>query len=76
MIYRPKTKNDDPRNVFLPPQLIVDLANHPRGLDRGSKERLFRFHISGHLRDMLWDALTAAGVFASLPPRQRGFHFF
>jgi integrase len=76
MIYRPKTKNDDPRNVFLPSQLVVDLANHPRGLDRKATERLFRFHINGHLRNMLKDALTAAGVYTSLPPRQRGFHLF
>ena len=73
-IYRPKTKSDEPRNVFLPVQLVVDLANHPRGLDRDAKERLFRFHISGHLRDMLKDALNAAGV--SFPRRQRGFHLF
>src|SRR5262249_23625395 len=47
-IYRPKTKNDDPRNVYLPPELVVALANHPCGLNR--QGRLFRFHVCGRLR--------------------------
>jgi len=73
-IYLPKTKNSDARQVHLTPELVVALANHPRGLERGPKERLIRFHISGHLRDMLTEAMAAAGV--SFPPRQRGFHLF
>ena len=73
-IYLPKTKNSDARQVHLTPELVVALANHPRGLDRDAKERLIRFHISGHLRDMLTDAMQAAGV--SFPRRQRGFHLF
>ena len=72
-IYLPKTKNSDARRVHLPPDLVVALANHPRGLERG-KERLFRFHISGRLRIWLWAAIDRAGV--SLPRRQRGFHLF
>jgi len=71
-IYRPKTKNDDPRNVYLPPELVVALANHPRGLNR--QGRLFRFHVCGRLRIWLSTAMEKAGV--SFPPRQRGFHLF
>jgi integrase len=73
-IYVPKTKNLDARNVHLPPHIVAALANHPRGLDRGSKERLFRFHISGRLRTWLSTAMARAGV--SFPRRQRGFHLF
>jgi integrase len=71
-IYLPKTKNSDARRVHLTPELVVALANHPRGLDR--EGRLIRFHASGHLRDMLTSSMKAAGV--SFPPRQRGFHLF
>ena len=42
-IYLPETKNDEARPVYLPPVLVAALANHPRGLDRSSDERLFRF---------------------------------
>jgi len=73
-IYLPKTKNSEARRVHLPPDLAVALANHPRGLDRDAKDRLFRFHINGRLRIWLWDALDKSGV--HLPPRQRGFHLF
>jgi integrase len=73
-IYLPKTKNSDARRVHLPPHLVAALANHPRGLDRGSKERLVRFHISGRLRTWLSIAMAQAG--ASFPRRQRGFHLF
>src|SRR5262249_26380952 len=73
-IYLPKTKNSDARRVYLTPELVIALANHPRGLNRDAKERLIRFSISGHLRDMLTSAMTAAGV--SFPPRQRGFQLF
>jgi integrase len=73
-IYLPKTKNADARRVHLTPELVVALANHPRGLGRDQRERLFRFHINGRLRIWLWSALDRAGVM--LPPRQRGFHLF
>lgn len=72
-VYLPKTKNSDARRVHLTPDLVVALANHPRGLERGN-ERLFRFHVSGHLRDRLADAMKKAAV--SFPRRQRGFHLF
>jgi integrase len=73
-IYLPKTKSSDARRVYLTPELVIALANHPRGLNRDTKERLIRFSISGHLRAVLTSAMTAAGV--SFPPRQRGFHLF
>jgi integrase len=69
-IYLPKTKNSDARRVHLTPELIVALANHPRGLDR--EGRLFRFHISGRLRTWHSTAMRKAGVM--LPRRQGGFH--
>jgi integrase len=73
-IYLPETKNDEARSVYLPGNLVVALANHPRGLDRHPTQRLFRFHASGRLRTMLNMAKAAAGVV--LPRRQGGFHVF
>ena len=67
-----KTKNNEARRVYLPPDLVVALANHPRGLER--EGGLFRFHICGRLRTWLWFAIDRAGV--SFPRRQRGFHLF
>lgn len=66
----PRTKNGHPRAVYLPAHLVAALANHPRGLDRGS-EPVFRFHKGGRLYDMLADAAEKAPVV--LPPRQ-AFH--
>jgi integrase len=43
-------------------------------LDREPDDRLFRFHISGRLRNMLASAMARAGL--SFPRRQRGFHIF
>jgi len=43
-------------------------------LERDPKARLFRFHDGGALRDMLKDAMKAAGL--SFPRRQGGFHIF
>jgi integrase len=71
-IYLPQTKNNDPRNVHLPPELVTALANHPRGLDRHEADRLIRYHAGGRLRDMLKDAMKKAGL--SFPRRQCGFH--
>jgi integrase len=42
-----KTKNGDPRQVHLPPRVVVALANHPRGLSRSG--RLFRWSKCGEL---------------------------
>lgn len=58
--YIPETKNEDPRGVFLPPHLVVALANHPRGLDRSGK--VFKFRKQGHLYELLADSAAAAGV--------------
>jgi integrase len=73
-IYLPETKNGEPRSVYLPPQLVAVLANHPRGLDRPKQQRLIRYHAGGRLRDMLKEAMAKAGL--SFPRRQRGFHLF
>jgi integrase len=43
-------------------------------LERGPDEKLFRFHISGHLRNMLALAMKRAGL--TFPRRQGGFHLF
>lgn len=43
-------------------------------LERNAEAKLFRFHNGGALRDMLKDAMKAAGL--TFPRRQRGFHIF
>lgn len=43
-------------------------------LERAPKRRLFRYHAGGFLRDLLKDAMAAAGL--SFPRRQCGFHIF
>ena len=68
----PRTKNGEPRPVFLAPQLVAALANHPRGLDRKG-QRLFRFTRSGRLYTMLYTAAEKAQV--KLPDRE-AFHLF
>lgn len=70
--YVPKTKNGKPRPVYLPPDLVVALANHPRGYDRPG-EKVFRFAKGGKLYDMLYRAAEASGI--ALPDRQ-AFHLF
>lgn len=67
--WTPKTKNDDPRMIFLPPSVVAALANHPRGLDRDAT--VFRFRKNGRLYALLKAATKAAGV--TLPPRS-AFH--
>ena len=54
------TKTDEPRAVYLPPDVVAALANHPRGLDRTG--RLFRFHDGGRLRDLLKEACSRKPV--------------
>jgi integrase len=61
------TKNGDPRAVFLPPVLVAQLANHPRGLERGT-QRVFRFHQGGSLRYFL---LAACMIACGLPKPKR-----
>lgn len=43
-------------------------------LDRPMQSRLFRFHAGGHLRSLLRQAMTQAGL--SFPRREGGFHIF
>lgn len=57
----PRTKNGAARSLHLPPQLVAELANHPRGLDRG-RETVCRFRKNGHLYNLLKRAKTAAGL--------------
>lgn len=57
--YIDKTKNDDPRGVHLPPYLVAELSDHPRGLDRTGK--VFRFRKNGHLYSLMAKAKKAAG---------------
>ena len=64
------TKNGEPRRVFLPPVVVAELGNHPRGLDRPG-QRVFRYAKSGRLYDLLDQAAKAAQV--ELPERQ-AFH--
>jgi integrase len=70
--YLPDSKNDEPRPLFLPPFLVAELANHPRGVDRPG-ERMFRFSKGGHIYSLLKTAAFKAGV--ELPLRQ-AFHIF
>lgn len=43
-------------------------------MERAENAKLFRFHQGGHLRDLLKDAMTTAGL--EFPRRQGGFHIF
>jgi len=65
-----KTKNGEPRRVFLPPVVVTELSNHPRGLSRPG-EKVFRYTKSGRLYSLLEKAATNAGL--SLPERE-AFH--
>lgn len=58
--YFPKTKNDDPRGVHLPPVLVAALGNHPRGLDRG-QQKVFRFRKCGRLYNLMRKVKSAVG---------------
>lgn len=57
----PKTKNELPRAVFMPPALIAELANHPRGMVRQT-ETVCRFRKNGHFYTLFRKAKTAAGL--------------
>lgn len=61
VIFVPKTKNELPRAVHVPPQLVDELQRHPRGLDRPD-EMLFRFHKNGHLYTLMRKAKEGAGL--------------
>lgn len=66
-----KTKNGDPRMIFLPPPLVAAIAGHPRGLER--KGKLFRFGKCGRLYTWLDEAAKAAGV---VIPEGVAYHAF
>lgn len=57
--YCGKTKNGSPRPMHLPPVVVAELANHPRGVERES-ETLFRFRKNGHLYGLMADTRKAA----------------
>lgn len=65
-LYVPKTKNENPRGVHLPPVIVSALANHPRGLDRKG-QKIFKFSKCGRLYTWWQEALDVAGI--ALPPR-------
>ncbi len=73
-IHIPKTKNGDARTVHLTPELVVALANHPRGLDRHRDEKLVNFTKTNTLYNRLWLAMQRAGL--KFPPGEGGFHLF
>lgn len=58
--YFEETKNDLPRGVHLPPNLVASLANHPLGLERGT-EKVFRFRKNGRLYALMAKVKKAAG---------------
>ncbi len=68
----PTTKNGESRRVFLPPVVVAELGNHPKGCDRPGK-RVFRFTKSGRLYKLLALAAKAAGVQL---PEDQAFHVF
>lgn len=65
----PKTKNGNPRTVYLPQTLVAALAGHPRGLERDG--RVFKFVKGGRLYRLLNDAERASGV---IIPEGVSFH--
>lgn len=65
----PRTKNGDPRLVYLPAVVVAELGKLP-GEKKG---RVFGFHKGGRLYDMLDATLTAAGVILT---ERVAFHVF
>jgi integrase len=55
-----KPKNDLPRGVHLPPELVTALANHPEGLERGT-QKAFRFRKNGRLYNLMAKVKKNAG---------------
>jgi len=64
----PRTKNSEPRAVFLPPVAVAALA----GMGR-KRDRVFRFAKGGHIYSLLKTAAFKSGV--ELPERS-AFHIF
>jgi integrase len=74
-IYLPKTKNADARRVHLTPELVVALANHPRGLGRPGRASVPLSHqrAAAHLalvraRPGRRDVAAAPARIPSIPP--------
>jgi integrase len=67
--YLPTSKNEEPRAVFLPPNVVEALRSHPRGINRD--EKVFRFAKTGHLYKLWRRAVKQATI--NLPPRS-AFH--
>lgn len=64
------TKNEEPRGVHLPPFLVAEMANHPRGLERIGK--VFRFTKCGRIYQLMAKVKAAVG-----PEVERvSFHIF
>lgn len=61
LAYVPKTKNEAPRAVHLPPVLVAELKAHPRGLDRPG-QTVFRFTKGGRLYNLKSATQKAAGL--------------
>ena len=59
--YVPKTKNEEPRALHLPPVLVAELRAHPRGLDRAG-ETVFRFRKNGRLYNLKNEVQTATKI--------------
>lgn len=57
----PETKNGKSRLAYLPPELVKDLANHPRGLDRPGAA-VFRFTKCGRIYSWWRENCAAAGL--------------
>jgi len=67
--YIPKTKNENPRAVFLPPVAVAALANIGR-VD-GGRTRVFRYAKGGHIYSILRLAANRAGIDF---PERSAFH--
>jgi integrase len=59
LLYISRTKNSEPRGVFLPMPAIEALRLHPRGLNRPG-QRIFKFHKGGHIYSLLRAAAAKA----------------
>lgn len=55
-----KTKNGDPRPVYLPPRVVAALAGHPKGMERTG--RVFRWHKGSRLYGLAKRAYGAARI--------------
>lgn len=59
-VFLPDSKNDEPRAIHLPPVVVAELANHPRGLKRPG-ETIFRFRKNGRIYTLLRKVKEGAG---------------